>query len=242
VAGAPFHDEVVVGGGAFVPPELVDMTCTHPDVPVEDSGPVAATPTVDAQMVVYEFTALEGSDGRLHDYEFDGDELSAQLDVTVYRTPSARLCAMHFDLDGAVETDVDGVVADNGATLWRGWQVELPVGDTDCRAFDGAVTLADPRTLYTGHTVRLAIGESVDSAAAVRSDVGNATYNADYEPYLVGQFVSLDGGPFVESGWAWVHFVTTCDEQHPTLVELASDVEVDIRGVVEGHAEFVFDL
>jgi hypothetical protein len=212
--------------------------CEYPSVEVPDGTP-SATPFTPV------YIALNGFGIRTEtgweDYNYYGEDSSALVYFDIYDEVDI-VCQVIYDLNTATSIlpstitsiGADGVSA--GGRIFEAYELNLTGGNTDCGRIDAAVFGSeDIREVLAFLPIVVGIGELDSLRAELATAVGDAglDWDADWDPYVMGAFVSFDGINAYETMYGFGY-----EADCATLPDEVVEMPFPTTGFEEGYYEF----
>jgi hypothetical protein len=189
-----------------------DLDCIFTVVDATSTAAPAGA-EIEADRVIVSFTgAVDGA--ALHDYRRDTDAdgapeaISADVTFQVLDAAGSPLCTVAYDASDLTPTGA--FWSTPGGDLFQQWDVTVADGVSDC----GPVPLVtwgttDVRDVIEAMPWGVAFGELDDLIDDVTAIAGPA-WAADWEPYVIGAWVTADGSNATEAGYA-LGYERACD-------------------------------
>ncbi|MBX2801134.1 MAG: thrombospondin type 3 repeat-containing protein [Myxococcales bacterium] len=180
-----------------------DAACVYPDNLTQTSAEPAGPDVVP----VYVRVRWEGivNGGNFEDFSIAGSNRSARIFFDFLGAAQIPVCSIIYDLSSSRSAHAVWA-ANGGEDLYDSFDLTLSNGFSDCNTVNPTnhSGFSDLRDLVEAVPWGVGFGSLSQHAASYESKVTNAKGNwaLDYEPYILGAYLSLDQRSATEIGWA----------------------------------------
>jgi hypothetical protein len=203
--GGGDRDGAEVGGGVrdpFDPGD--DLACVWSNRDRYGSPTAPPTPNIEPIYVRIHWEGVTAG-GEFQDYMRGASPYSAKIQFNFLDAGKNPMCSIDYDLS-TTQSSPTTWATDSGARLWAEYDLDLDDGfNVGCNAVDPLVHagFSDLRDLIEAIPWGIGYGEFEEHVVELQADAAanGWDYAVDYEPYVVGTYITMDQVTATEIGW-----------------------------------------